>query len=95
MQWCHWFALDLLVCRLIPRKHSKRSDKSHIAFPFVHSAFNPAPSFCFVHPIRLHMSLRVHLWTWALFVWVPPLLLLLFIHSVSLVLNTEMAVRQH
>ena len=88
----HWICL---FCRLVPRKHRKRSNKSHIRFPFVYSAFNSAPSFCFVHPIRLHMSLRVHLWTGALFVWVPPLLLLFCIHSVILVLNTEMAVRQH
>ena len=82
MQWCHWFALDLFVCRLVLRKHYKRSDKRHITSPFMHTAFDSSPSFCFVHLICLHMSLRVLLWTGALFVWVPPVLLL-FVSTAS------------
>ena len=76
MQWCHWFALDLFVCLLVPSKHYKRSDKRHITSPFMHTAFDSAPSFFSVHPIRFHMSLRVLLWNGALFAWVCPVLLL-------------------
>ena len=75
MQWCHWFALDLFVCRLIPSKHSKRSDTRYI--PHIPRSTPPL-----LFALRILSACTCHFVSLVLFALVPPVLLL-FVPSAS------------